>query len=410
MATQTEQATKTEVATDTDDKELTLVTAEEVSKGLPMIVAEDIKGDDASPEILKQADDLVAKLIAIEPNDVESQKEHSGAVQALAAKTEKELARKSAMLKEPLRNLVKDADDGGNVATSLLSLQSEVTKINPNRVDFDMTGIRRLLSKLPFVGTPVANWFAKYQSVEQVIGDIINSLKDGKARLERDNITLNDDQMAMRSLLDDLQNYIKFGQVVDKKLVEKLESGKIDEKRKAFLEDEVLFPLRQRIVDLQQQLAVNQQGILTSETIIRNNKELIRGVNRSLNVTITALQTAATLAVALQHQKQVLKGVQAVTDTTNDLIVQTSEQLKTQGVEIQKQASSAALDVEKLKIAFNNVDSALKDISEFRRKALPQLENSIQEMDGLTEKMEESIKKMDEGTKIRKEFTIELEN
>ena len=410
MATQTEQATKTEVATDTDDKELTLVTAEEVSKGLPMIVAEDIKGDDASPEILKQADDLVAKLIAIEPNDVESQKEHSGAVQALAAKTEKELARKSAMLKEPLRNLVKDADDGGNVATSLLSLQSEVTKINPNRVDFDMTGIRRLLSKLPFVGTPVANWFAKYQSVEQVIGDIINSLKDGKARLERDNITLNDDQMAMRSLLDDLQNYIKFGQVVDKKLVEKLESGKIDEKRKAFLEDEVLFPLRQRIVDLQQQLAVNQQGILTSETIIRNNKELIRGVNRSLNVTITALQTAATLAVALQHQKQVLKGVQAVTDTTNDLIVQTSEQLKTQGVEIQKQASSAALDVEKLKIAFNNVDSALKDISEFRRKALPQLENSNQEMDGLTEKMEESIKKMDEGTKIRKEFTIELEN
>jgi len=48
------------------------------------------------------------------------------------------------------------------------------------------------------------------------------------------------------------------------------------------------------------------------ETIVRNNKELIRGVDRTLNVTINALSTASTLAIALQHQKKVLEGVNAV--------------------------------------------------------------------------------------------------
>jgi len=397
-----------EVNSTEDSKELVLVTAEEVSKGMVMVVPEEIKSEAASPEMIQQADALIEKLLTIDLADAKAQKEQAGAVQRLAARTEKELARKSVMLKEPMRNLVADADDGGIVARSLLDLQSEVSKINPNRYDFNMGGIRKLLSKLPFVGTPLANWFSKYQSVEQVMEDIITSLKDGKARLERDNITLNDDQVAMRGLLSELENYIIFGQLLDVKLDKTLKSGSIDDKRKTFLEDQVMFPLRQRILDLQQQLAVNQQGVLTSETIIQNNKELIRGVNRSLNVTITALQTAATLAIALQHQKQVLQGVQAVTDTTNELIVQTSEQLKTQGVEIQKQASGAALDIEKLKVAFDNVNSALNDISNFRRQALPQLAQSISSMDNLTKSMEESIKKMDEGSEVRKEFTIEL--
>ena len=120
------------------------------------------------------------------------------------------------------------------------------------------------------------------------------------------------------------------------------------------------------------------------------------------------MQTAATLAVALQHQKQVLRGVQAVTDTTNDLLVSTSEQLKTQGVEIQKQAAGTTLDVGKLKIAFKNVEGALEDISTFRREALPQMAQSIIEMETLTSTMEDSIVKMEKGTEIKNELVIEL--
>ena len=71
------------------------------------------------------------------------------------------------------------------------------------------------------------------------------------------------------------------------------------------------FALRQRRSDLQQQLSVNRQDVLTMEIIIRNNKGLIRGVNRALNVTVGALQVAVTVAMALENQKIVLNKVTA---------------------------------------------------------------------------------------------------
>lgn len=385
---------------------LALFTLEQAEKNLPMLQpAEDSKID---PAIEKQADDMIQRLLTIDPKDLRAQQDHSRAVSSLGENVSRELARKSAMLKEPMRNLMNDAQDGSSVANSLLGLQEKVSDINPNRVNFDMGSIRRLLAKIPGVGTPISRWFSRYQSVEGVLDDIVLSLKDGKARLERDNVTLSEDQLEMRELTFKLHDYIKYGHIMDQKLSSTLASGNVDEERRKFLEEEVLFPLKQRVLDLQQQLAVNQQGVLTTETIVRNNKELIRGVDRSLNVTITALQTAATLAVALQHQKQVLKGVQAVTDTTNDLIVQTSEQLKTQGVEIQKQAAGATLDIDKLQIAFRNVEGALEDISNFRRQALPQMAQSILEMETLTSKMEDSIVKKEKGTQVKQELTIEL--
>ena len=125
----------------------------------------------------------------------------------------------------------------------------------------------------------------------------------------------------------------------------------------------MLFPLRQRVLDLQQQLAVNQYGMITSEAIIQNNRELIRGVDRSLNVTVVAFQTASTLSVALEHQKRVLKGVQAINETTNDLLLSTSEKLREQGAEIQQQSMSTSIDTQTLKKAFENVDTALKNVN-----------------------------------------------
>lgn len=74
-----------------------------------------------------------------------------------------------------------------------------------------------------------------------------------------------------------------------------------------FITEEVLFPLRQRVMDLQQMLVVNQQGIMAIEVVVRNNKELIRGVDRAKNVTISALKISVTVASALYNQKIVLK-------------------------------------------------------------------------------------------------------
>ena len=168
----------------------------------------------------------------------------------------------------------------------------------------------------------------------------------------------------MRELTHALTDQVALAQALDAAVVDKLatEIGP-DDPRRQFVEEDILFALRQRTLDLQQQLAVNQQGVLAIEIIIRNNRELIRGVDRALDVTISALQVAVTVALALAHQKIVLDKIEAINTTTSAMIAGTAERLKTQGTAIHQQASSTMLDMESLKQAFADIDTALDEIS-----------------------------------------------
>lgn len=357
----------------------------------------------------RQSTEIINTLFELDTKELRTRQQKAVSIRELGVGIQKEIYRRSALLKQPMSKLVSDAEDGGSVANALLALQEQTDKINPNRFDFTMGTLRRILSKIPGVGTPISRWFAKYQSVEGIIQTIVGSLEDGQKQLERDNTTLQDDQITMRELTHKLQSYVDFGALLDKKMTQRLQTEKdMKEEQRLFIEEEVLFPLRQRILDLQQQQAVNQQGVLTTEVIIRNNRELVRGVSRSLNVTITALNIAATLALALQTQKNVLKGVEAVNKTTDDLLSQTAKKLKTQGVDIHKQASSAQLDIDKLKSAFSDVKIALHDMSTFRREALPKMSESINEMSQLTSDMDKSIQNLEAGNDVQEQIDLEF--
>ncbi|CAM3994217.1 hypothetical protein VRRI112168_09685 [Vreelandella rituensis] len=112
------------------------------------------------------------------------------------------------------------------------------------------------------------------------------------------------------------------GRLIDRRLQDAIAARDADDPRRRFLEEELLFPLRQRIVDLQQQLAVSQQGVLALEVIICNNRELMRGVDRAINVTVSALTVAVTvaMAMAMANQRLVLDRVEALNTTTSQMI------------------------------------------------------------------------------------------
>ena len=284
-----------------------------------------------------------------------------------------------------------------------------VEELDPGRLDFKAGWFTRTLGILPGIGTPLKKYFSRFESAQTVIDAIIRALDEGRNVLNKDNVTLAQDQKAMRMLTFKLGQVIQLGMIVDQKISYALEReiGPDDPKRR-FIEDEILFPLRQRIQDLQQQLAVNQQGVLAIEIIIRNNKELIKGVDRGINVTVNALNVAVTVALALANQKIVLDKIDAVNKTTNRLIAQTASQLRTQGAQIHKQASSTQLDMETLKKAFVDINAALDDISTFRKEALPQMAGSILEMDSLTKATEAAIQRMEEGTKVAPVVSLDV--
>lgn len=396
--TETKTMEKTEVEN--------LLSVDQIKKDLALSNPNSVQtvNSSAGPADLDQkAAQFVDKILNLNPQDYKNKEEQKQAVDTFGLDIQREAAKKSELLKQPVKKLSERSAEGGDVANSLINLKLKVEELDPAKFSFEEGWMSRTLGFLPGIGNPLKKYFSKFESAQEVIAAIIKSLEAGRDQLQRDNITLSEDQKSMREISDKLENLIKFSQVIDQKLSYKLERevapGSDQQK---FISEEILFPLRQRVIDLQQQMAVNQQGVIATEIIMRNNKELIRGVNRSLNVTVSALQVAATVAMALANQKIVLDKINSVNQTTNDLIAGTASRLKTQGVEIQKQASTASLNMDTLKVAFQDLKTAMDDISTFRQKALPQMAQAVLQMDKLSEEAKLAIEKMDKGNQAQK--------
>jgi|SRR5690625_5212560 len=360
-------------------------------------------------DLQTQAASLTSQLLQIDHDNPQARQQARNSVETMSQKVQVQAARRSAMLKEPIRKLSQRGDDGGPVANALVDLKVRVEELDPARFDLSPGWLSRLLGRLPFVGTPIKRYFTRYESASTVIDSIVASLHQSREQLKRDNITLQDDQNEMRELSQKLKRAIELGRLMDSELSAKLENEiPNDDPRYAFVEEELLFPLRQRIQDLQQQLAVNQQGVLTTEIIIRNNKELIRGVNRATTVTVNALQIAVTLALALANQRIVLDKIEAVNETTNNLIANNARQLREQGTAIHQRAASSQLSMETLKTAFADISAALEDISRFRREALPTMAQNITELDELAQNTEATINRIDEARQSSAAIEIEV--
>ena len=352
-----------------------------------------IENTDTEADAAQRARALLAAATGGDDARVNAGKE----IEAFGRDTARAASAQSRMLQQPIRELAAKGDDGGGVANALVELKNQVEELDPGKFDFEAGWFSRLAGRLPWVGTPVKRYFTRFESAQTVIDAIDRSLAEGRAQLARDNVTLEEDQKAMRALTRALAHESALAQAVDTKLSHALErelaEGESDVR--AFVETELVFPLRQRVMDLQQQLAVNQQGVLAIEIIRRNNLELMRGVDRAREVTMSALQVAVTVALALANQKLVLDRVTALNATTGSLIASTAAQLKTQGTEIHRQAASATLNIETLKGAFADINAAIDDIAAYRREALPAMAQTITDLDALGAQAEESIQRME---------------
>jgi uncharacterized protein YaaN involved in tellurite resistance len=389
--------------------------ADELRAALSLdLSVEDTKAELALPEpeptdeLQERARQYADQLVSFDPADQSSRDTNRAAVDVMGRDLQRRAATRSRMLQAPIKELSRGTEDGGPIASSLAGLRIEVEKLDPASVDFSPGWFTRMVGSIPGVGTPLKRYFMRYESTQTVIDSIINSLEKGRDELKRDNVTLSEDQKQMRELTLSLTDQVALAGALDGALQYRLDRDILPgDPRRQFIEEELLFGIRQRTMDLQQQLAVNQQGVLATELIVRNNRELVRGVDRAVDVTVSALQVAVTVALALAHQKIVLDKVEAINRTTSDLIAGTAERLKTQGTEIHRQAAGTMLDMDSLRSAFEDINIALAEISRYRKEALPQMAGTILELDKLTAEGEAAIDRLEQGQTGTP--TIELE-
>lgn len=348
------------------------------------------------PELAKMADAFVAEVLAMSERESAASRQRQ-AIDSMGVEVQHEAAHRSEMLKTPIRKLAHQGDEGGPVAKSLVELRECMHQLDPARHRLSPSPLDRVLALVPGVGSRLQRYFRKFESAQQALDAIIADLEAGRDMLRRDNLTLSDDQTALGEILGQLARQVALGRLIDRRLQEAIARRDAADPQRGFLEEELLFPLRQRVVDLQQQLTVSQQGVLALEVVIRNNRELIRGVDRAINVTVSALTVAVTVALAMANQRLVLDRVEALNATTSAMIGGTARTLRQQGVEIQQRASGAMLDMQALEQSFEDVMGAIDDLSRYRQEALPRLDAQIDRLADLSRRGGSAIDRLQRG-------------
>lgn len=348
-------------------------------------------------ELQAVAESNVAEILTVDIDEFAKKKYILQSIESFGADSMKISAAKNSLLQMTVGKLSKDGDDGGLVAKGLMDLRRELEDLDPSLIDFTKTGVFGMFFN------PIRAYFAKYQKAESAIADIIDSLDIGKTTLKNDNTTLEIEQQALYDLTKRLMKEVQLGILMDESIEKQIEAAKArneDPEKVKFVTEEILFPLRQRIMDMQQMIVVNQQGVMATEVVIRNNRELMRGVERAKNVTISALRISVMVAGALYNQKIILNKIQMLNEITNNFISNNAQMLKKQGVEIQRQSMETNISVETLKTAFSDVMEALDSISTYKQEALPKMRDTVNQFKELAAKSEEQIQKLEKGHKL----------
>jgi uncharacterized protein YaaN involved in tellurite resistance len=281
------------------------------------------------------------------------------------------------LLRKPLAATVRSGvSDVSDISKSLLSLRRTVEDLDPS-TQGDVLSPKRLLGLLPF-GDRLRDYFAKYQSSQAHLNAIIEALYRGQGELQKDNADIEQEKVNLWAVMGRLRQYIYLGQHLDAALTEKIAGIEAtDRDRAKALNEDLLFPVRQKVQDLLTQLAVGVQGYLALDLIRHNNVELIKGVDRATTTAVSALRTAIIVAQALSDQKLVLDQITALNTTTGRLIESTAEMLRQQSAAISEQAASSTVELSKLQAAFNNIYATMDEVDAFKVKALASMATTI---------------------------------
>lgn len=353
--------------------------------------------EERAAELTAKARDFAGELSGLDPRSPDfSRKVHDiSSMGDTEIRSASQVANR--MLKRPLAALEAAKGEGSDaqarVAGKLVALRRTVVDLDPKQA---ASGTRKLLGLIPF-GDRLRDYFARFHSAQKHIDDIIRALKSGQDELLRDNAAIEGEKTNLWEAMTRLQEYALMAKAMDAALEERIAAA--DEQRATALRSDALFAVRQKHQDLLTQLAVSAQGYLALDLVRKNNLELSKGVDRATTTTVAALRTAVTVAQALAGQKLVLDQISALNATTSDLILATSEMLRTQAGAIQNQAAAATVDLDTLRQAFDNVYATMDMIDTFRAKAVESMATTVDSLSAELDHAKTYLERAREGAR-----------
>ena len=202
---------------------------------------------------------------------------------------------------------------------------------------------------------------SKFETVAAQIDRITVELEKRVDRMRRDITMLDGLHAQTKGSISELDAYIAAGKafadefrngdlVKLKAAVSTTSDGSQDLMAAQAYQDAVqsLDRLEKRVMYLQQarQIAIQQ---LPQIRIVQNgDATLVESLQASINLTVPAWKQKMVLLLGLTRQQEALGMQKAVTDATNEMLLQASEMMKTQAIAIEQQSQKGIVDIQTL--------------------------------------------------------------
>src|SRR5262249_32348624 len=111
---------------------------------------------------------------------------------------------------------------------------------------------------------------------------------------------------------------------------------------------QALDRLRKRVFYLQQARQIGIQQLPQIRIVQSGDETLIENLQASISLTIPAWKQKMIVLLGLNRQKEALELQSAVTDATNEMLRQASDMMKSQAIDIEKQAQAGLVSMETL--------------------------------------------------------------
>lgn len=212
---------------------------------------------------------------------------------------------------------------------------------------------------------------AKYSKIEKNVDTIENNLKKDKIQMLKD-ITIFD-TMYEKNLeyFKEISLYIIAGERKIQELREvelprlkeeaKKSNDQLDVQKVNDMEN-LINRFEKKIYDLKTTRIISIQMAPQIRLLQSNDAELVEKIQSSITNTIPLWKNQMVLALGITNAKRALKGQQAVSKLTNDMLIKNSETLKQGSVEIAKESERAIVDIETLQKTNQNLIETLDSV------------------------------------------------
>ncbi len=284
------------------------------------------------------------------------------------------------------------------------TLREMVTTIRGFSVtELDTRRQRSWWERLTGRATPMANFMARYETVQDQIDRITEALLGHETRLLKDIKALDLLYDKTLEFYDELALYIAAGDTQLQKLDAETIPAKQAEVDAASEADKVMMAqelrdlraarddLERRVHDLKLTRQVTMQSLPSIRLVQENDKALITRINSTLVNTVPLWETQLAQALTIQRSKEAAQAVREAGDLTNELLTRNAENLREANRTVREEVERGVFDIEAVKEANATLIATIEDSLQIADEGRSRRVAAAEELTRMESELRESL-------------------